>query len=795
MKTAFWRHWWSRACAARRNRVVSHRGRPLRIDQLEDRTLPSAAQLLADIHPGGAFSTPTGFVVIGSEAYFAASEGTHGDELWKSDGTAAGTTVAADINPGAGSSYPSNLTNVNGTLFFAANDGTHGTELWKSDGTAAGAVMVADINPGAGSSLTFWSDLTNVNGTLFFMANDGTHGDELWKSDGTAAGTVMVADINPGAGSSYPSNLTNVNGTLFFTANDGTHGTELWKSDGTAADTVMVADMNPGSGSSNPTDLTNVNGTLFFTAIGANGDELWKSDGTTAGTVNLTGSFSALDLTNVNGRLYFTADEALWKCDGTAAGTVCVAGLDGITDITNVNGELYFSANDGANGWQLWKSDGTTAGTTMVKDINPGTTTTWYYTGTYGTYTNDVTTNSSSPSQLTNVNGTLYFTANDGTHGPEAWTSDGTTAGTTLVADINPGSSLRTYTNYGAYGTETRSATLPDGSYPNSFTKVNGALLFTANDGTHGNALWEIPAGPGFAISATSSTPTAGAADSFTITARNADGTTNTSYSGTVAFTSSDGQASLPADYTFTPADAGVHTFSATLKTAGTQSIRVTDTTAGTIGSDPGITVLPAAASTLSVTGFPTLTTAGVAGNFTVTLEDRYGNIASGYTGTVHFTSSDGKATLPGNYTFTTTDGGVHTFSATLKTAGTQSLTVTDTVTGSLTARDGGIMVSPAPASQFVISAPSSVNAGVAFRLTVTVEDAYGNVVTGYTGTVHFGSTDTRATLPSNYTFTASDNGVHTFSGLVLRKKGNQKITIADTQNSSLTASAIVDVL
>jgi hypothetical protein len=195
------------------------------------------------------------------------------------------------------------------------------------------------------------------------------------------------------------------------------------------------------------------------------------------------------------------------------------------------------------------------------------------------------------------------------------------------------------------------------------------------------------------------------------------------------------------------------------------------------------------------VSGFPSSATAGVAGNVTVTLKDSYGNIANLYTGTVHFTSSDGKASLPANYTFTAADAGVHAFSATLKTAGTQSITVTDTTTASLTGADGGITVKPGAASRFILSAPASVSAGVPFSLTLTVQDAYGNVVTGYTGTVHFSSTDNKATLPANYTFTAADKGVHTFTGLILRKRGTQKITLTDTLNSSLTGSVIENVL
>ena len=150
---------------------------------------------------------------------------------------------------------------------------------------------------------------------------------------------------------------------------------------------------------------------------------------------------------------------------------------------------------------------------------------------------------------------------------------------------------------------------------------------------------------------------------------------------------------------------------------------------------------------------------------------------------------------VPANYTFTAADAGAHTFSATLKTAGTQLLTATDTTTASITGTVAGITVNPAAASQFIISAPASVNAGASFSLTLTVLDAYGNVVTNYTGTVHFSSTDTKSRLPSNYTFTAADKGVHKFTGLVLRTRGSQKITITDMLISSLTSSVIENVL
>jgi ELWxxDGT repeat protein len=115
-------------------------------------------------------------------------------------------------NPtGTDDSSPSRLVVLNGSALFAASDGVAGAELWKSDGTSAGTMLVADIRPGPDSSAPFL--LTRVGGTVFFTADDGTNGAELWKSDGTAGGTVLVKDINPGAASSNLSGLTDINGT------------------------------------------------------------------------------------------------------------------------------------------------------------------------------------------------------------------------------------------------------------------------------------------------------------------------------------------------------------------------------------------------------------------------------------------------------------------------------------------------------------------------------------------------------------------------------------------------------
>ena len=286
---------------------------------------------------------------------------------------------------------------------------------------------------------------------------------------------------------------------------------------------------------------------------------------------------------------------------------------------------------------------------------------------------------------------------------------------------------------------------------------------------------------------------TAGVAQSFTVTARDAFGNMCTAYAGTVTFSSSDAKAGLPASYTFTAADAGMHTFTGTLKTAGTQSISVKDSASSTVlGSQIGIAVTAATtAASLSVSGFPA-TTAGASHTFTVTARDAFGNLCQGYTGTVMFSSSDVQAGLPTSYTFTAGDAGSHTFAATLKTAGTQSVTVKDTA-GTVVGSQTGITVSAAAAAQFSISAPSSVTQGVGFKFTVTVLDAYGNVVTGYLGKIHLSSTEAKGGT-QDYTFSKSDNGVHVFS-YTFNALGAQTLNIVDTTNSSILGKATVNVV
>jgi ELWxxDGT repeat protein len=367
--------------------------------------------------------------------------------------------LVKNVQIGTDGTSATSFANVNGVLYFAANDGATGYELWESDGTSAGTKLVADINPGPGSSNP--ANFTNINGTLFFTADDGVHGITLWESNGNTTTEVLNGYGMP---LSYPSNLTNVSGTLFFAASAGTRGVnQLWESTGNHA--VAVTYINYTYGGFYPQNLTNVNGTLFFTANGGEGTALWKSDGNTL--YELSYLNDAGNFTNVNGTLFFTAEysdygfSALWKSDGTSAGTVPLTGPISETypyqpkNLTAVGGKLFFTAGEfGTNGRsydnELWMSDGNTV--TQITSLNTG--------NFYGF----------NPQYLTNVNGTLFFAANDGSLGYELWKSDGTTTGTTIVADINQRAGS---------------------SYPQYFTNVNGELFFSATDGSTGQELWQ----------------------------------------------------------------------------------------------------------------------------------------------------------------------------------------------------------------------------------------------------------------------------------------------------------------
>lgn len=286
---------------------------------------PGGTVLVKDIMAGAGNSEPSRLQVMGSHLYFSAADiptmvGSNvvpgNFELWRTDGTTAGTKLVADLTPGLLSTgFAGNFAATSSTLFFAANAAVNsiGIELYKSDGTEAGTVFVKDIFQGPGWGLRLGAELAAIGDTVYFGATDGKNGVELWKSDGTSAGTVMVKDILPGSGGSSPSVLRVAGGRLWFEASDGTTGRELWRSDGTAAGTQLVRDLAPGTSSSTPRAMTGFAGRVFFYTESFSDRELWVTDGTTAGTVSAcqgmqTDCRQVDTIAVAGGRLFFSAD-------------------------------------------------------------------------------------------------------------------------------------------------------------------------------------------------------------------------------------------------------------------------------------------------------------------------------------------------------------------------------------------------------------------------------------------------------------------------------------------------------
>ncbi len=427
------------------------------------------------------------FVPAGNMVFFAANTRETGQELWRSDGTEAGTRLIKDINPGEDSSigyYGTSALALGNTLLITVSDGAIGDELWASDGTPAGTQLLKDLWPGADSGApqrffvagnrayftaqisetqqalwitdgtpagtvmlkTFagFNSMRLMDGTLLFSAAELGSNVELWKSNGTPAGTVLVKDILSGQQGSSPTNLIELRpGLLVFSANDGTHGREMWRTDGTSQGTQLVHDIRPGTSGSDPDNIiareafyglppTYYN-VLFAANDGVNGRELWTTDGfgstllvkdTYTGTL---GSDPSLLATNYCNYTSYTA-----SCPMT-------------------------SLIDATHGREPWVADGA-LGMVLLKDIYPGNG--W-----------------SIPSPMVRVGSSFYFSATNLTTGNELWKTDGTPQGTQQVADINPGA---------------------ENGNPRDMLEFNGALYFTVEDGTRGRELWKsngTPAG------------------------------------------------------------------------------------------------------------------------------------------------------------------------------------------------------------------------------------------------------------------------------------------------------------
>lgn len=239
---------------------------------------------------------PQDTYALGSLVLFRVTTDAAGTEFWKTDGTPAGTTLLKDIRPESSDGIvlpqgslavpglpDSNAVVFGSHLYFRANDGTNGSELWRTDGSTAGTILVSNIR--AGSSGSSPNDFAATGSHLFFSANDGSNGAELWRSNGTAGGTALVKDIRTGTSGSLINHMRSLGSSVLFTADDGINGSELWKSDGTLAGTTLVKDIRPGTAGCQPNGAWVAGGRYFLIADDGSGPTLWVSDGTTAGTM------------------------------------------------------------------------------------------------------------------------------------------------------------------------------------------------------------------------------------------------------------------------------------------------------------------------------------------------------------------------------------------------------------------------------------------------------------------------------------------------------------------------------
>jgi ELWxxDGT repeat protein len=346
--------------------------------------------LVKDINTGttaASNSNPTNFVSFNNQIYFTASNGTgtNGTEFWKTDGTTTGTLLVKDIRPGTASANAQNFTIINPTtMLFSANDGTIGTELWKTDGTEIGTVNVVDY-PGTTNSITW---IENLNGLGILGQIVSTTSRELYKSDGTAANSSLLLDVNPGTGLGVGSSYIKNGNTIYFQGNSGTTGLELWKTDGTISGTVLVKDINVGAAASGPIRFVNLGTTTYFRATGTNGEELWKTDGTEAGTVEV-------------------ADINLGAGDSNP------------DEIAVANAAVYFFASDNDLNYDLYHYNGTVL--TKLNDFNA--------------LSNTISSN------FVAIDNLVYFAADSNSDGQrELWQTNGTVSGTVAVSSLVVGS-------------------------------------------------------------------------------------------------------------------------------------------------------------------------------------------------------------------------------------------------------------------------------------------------------------------------------------------------------------------
>jgi ELWxxDGT repeat protein len=424
---------------------------------------------------------------------FPGYDSEHGVELWTtSDGKNLNFVKELD-NGGTLGSYPDNITQAGSRIFYTAETEGYGQELWVTDGTAAGTKLVKDITPGADNTEF---DLTIALGDkLIFTAYTDDYGKEMWVSDGTEAGTFMLKDIKDGSYTSSPEELTLFNNKVYFTATSDNEGREVWYTDGTTAGTNILVDYNT-NGDSAPQMLTVAAGSLWYRAYSTTSTyDIVKSDGTTGGTAAYeTNIGTSYGMAEFNGKLYYFGNGYLNYTDGSS--TTQLLMVSGGSDLTAGDTILYLLANGTGASSTLHKTDGVTQGFLIeIFDANSGSAQYPYdlvtvgdrlfflmHTNEYGgeLYTSDGSTftflkdiypgsENSYIEDMTELDGKLYFDANSPDEGRQLWVSDGTTAGTVVLKDFTD-----------EIGNEA-----VDG-----ITAIEGNLYFSAQDSDGDSEMW-----------------------------------------------------------------------------------------------------------------------------------------------------------------------------------------------------------------------------------------------------------------------------------------------------------------
>ena len=653
-------------------------------------------------------TTPTGTVTIG-------------DPTQTGDITFSGATVATTA--GADTTVVQSATGP-GTIVL---DASTGTALDGNGGTVT-------LTPGTGSLSATMPDASALLATNGFTATELTLNLALNAAPTPGQNITLVSD----SGSPIVGNFTNLaNGNVVTLIYNSTPYQFLVSYEEGAGNDLVLQNIPPGPQATFTSggDITAAGSAVTTTTVVVSYAEVGSSsiNTTTFGTGNITVSNGATVTSySASGDVVtytITAPGSNWATSTQGSYTISlVAGSVQDTDSVGIAGVASFGSFN-VDVSQLTPTTTTLTSSAASSVNNQSVTFTATVVGAEGPAT---------------PGGTVTFMDGSTSLGTGAIGAGGVATFTTSTLSVAPHSITAVYTSDGTFDTSTSSAV------SQTVAAHAAATHFTVTGATD---------------------ETAGGTETVIVTALDAYGNTDTGYAGSVAITSSDGHAVLPADSFLTN---GTNTFNVTLETAGTQSVTATATVTTSIaGTESGIAVTPAAATHLVVAGAPG-GTAGTAETLTVTAEDPYGNTDPSYTGTVHFSSSDGQAVLPADSSLTS---GVGSFTVTLETAGTQSVTVTDTATSGITGTESDIAISPGAASQFAVTGIAGDIAGLNQTFTVEARDFFGNVATGYTGTVHFTSSDPRAVLPANARLT---NGVGTFS-VTLETVGRQSVTATDT--------------